>query len=152
MIKGFRGCYSSNRNTLKVNTGNILSTKENQVESQVQWWLFQWHYVMTDVVCVWLRRIAQVTTDKGPWAHANKVQLRWCTRGGSRAQPSMKGNSHKGLVLGDHKMGVQELELSVQASTGYYLYTNQVNSNPKVQTLLVMYSKHKWLLLSHPVL
>ncbi len=39
-------------------------------------------------------------------------------------------------------MRVQELELRVQASTGYYLYTSKVNLVPKVQTLLVMYSKH----------
>ncbi len=43
--------------------------------------------------------------------------------------------------IGEHKIGVQELKLRVRASTGYYLYTNQVNANPKVQTLLVMYSK-----------
>ncbi len=38
-------------------------------------------------------------------------------------------------------MEVQELELRVRVSTGYYLYTNRVNSNLKVRTLLVTYSK-----------
>ena len=51
----------------------------------------------------------------------------------------------EGVVTKDsywnHKMGVQELELRVRVSTGYYLYTNRVNSNPKVRTSLVMYSK-----------
>ncbi len=35
-------------------------------------------------------------------------------------------------------MGVQELKLKVQVSTTYYLYTNGVNSNSKVRTLLVI--------------
>ncbi len=79
-----------------------------------------------------------------PWARADKVQLRWFTRGGSRAQPPIAGNSRKGLGLGkmpETVQGVQELELRVRASTSYYLYTTMVNSNPRVRTLLVMYSK-----------
>ncbi len=51
--------------------------------------------------------------------------------GGSRARLSMRGNSHKGLVFGDTRWGVQELKLRVQVSTGYYLYTNGVNSNTR---------------------
>ncbi len=51
------------------------------------------------------------------------------------------GNSHKGLGLGKLPEIVQELELRVRVSTGYYLYTSKVNLVPKVQTLLVIYSK-----------
>jgi len=51
--------------------------------------------------------------DKGPWAHANKVQL-WDAQGeGAMLNCLLEGNSRKGLVLGKHKMGVQELELRV---------------------------------------
>src|SRR6266404_4616640 len=53
--------------------------------------------------------------------------------GGSRARLSMRGNSHKGLVFGDTRWGVQELKLRVQVSTGYYLYTNGVNSNTRFE-------------------
>ncbi len=52
-------------------------------------------------------------------------------------------NSHKGLRLGkipENVQRVQELELRVRVSTGYYLYTATVNLVPKVRTLLVMYS------------
>ena len=64
----------------------------------------------------------------------------------AQGEGAMLNRPQRGIVtkdsyLGEHKMGVQELKLRVQVSTGYYLYTNQVNSNPKVQTLLVMYSK-----------
>jgi hypothetical protein len=31
MTKGFRGCYSTDGNTLKVNAADMLSTKENPV-------------------------------------------------------------------------------------------------------------------------
>ncbi len=60
---------------------------------------------------------------------------------GAALNNPLEGIVTKDLYWGEHKMGVQELELSIRVSTGYYLYTNQVNSNPKVQTLLVMYSK-----------
>ncbi len=43
------------------------------------------------------------------------------------------GNSHKGLGLGKLLERVQELELRVRVSTGYYLYTNGVNSNPRFE-------------------
>src|SRR6266404_2166388 len=91
----------------------------------------------------WCKLLGRLPTRRleGPWACANKVQLRWFTRGGSRAQPPIVGNSHKGLGLGKLRDRVQELELRVRASTSYYLYTTTVNSNPRVRTLLVMYSK-----------
>ncbi len=42
---------------------------------------------------------------------------------GAALNRPQEGNSHKGLIIGEHKMGVQELELEVRASTWYYLYT-----------------------------
>ncbi len=50
-------------------------------------------------------------------------------------------NSHTDSDWGNIQERVQELELRVRVSTGYYLYTTMVNLVPKVQTLLVMYSK-----------
>ena len=56
--------------------------------------------VTTNVVHIWLRWFAQVTTDKEPWAHANKVQL-WGAQGeGAALDCPLEGNSHKGLILG----------------------------------------------------
>ncbi len=60
---------------------------------------------------------------------------------GAALNRPIAGNSHKGLGFGKLPETVQELELRVRVSTGYYLYTTTVNSIPKVRTLLVIYSK-----------
>ncbi len=69
---------------------------------------------------------------EGPWARANKVQF----YGGSQEEGAtldrpIVGNSHNRLGLGKLpetvRETVQELELRVRVSTGYYLYTSKVN-------------------------
>ena len=61
--------------------------------------------------------------------------------GGSQGEGAALNRPLKGIVTKDSdwecQERVQELELKVQVSTKYYLYTNRVNSNRKVRTLLV---------------
>ena len=66
--------------------------------------------------------------------------------GGSQGEGAVLNRPLEGVVTKDFDWGerperVQELELRVRVSTGYYLYTTTVNSIPKVRTLLVIYSK-----------
>ena len=69
-----------------------------------------------------------------------------CSYGDSQGEGAALYHPREGIVTTDLDWGklpekVQELELRVRASTGYYLYTNMVNLVPKVRTLLVIYSK-----------